>query len=111
MRIFSGICGFVVLVLVLCFALSNQQDVTVAMWPFSESLQLPLYLVGLVPLLLGLLVGGLWGWVASLRHRLHSRRLNKELEALNDKISELQKSAIVQTAAIAPRKKFWRFNK
>jgi uncharacterized integral membrane protein len=107
MKIISGIFALLVLVPVLCFALSNRQDAAVAFWPFEGAIQIPLYLVGLLPLAFGLLFGAFWGWVASMPHRLKSRRLNKELDALNNRIGDLQKAAIVQQAQIEPKRPFW----
>jgi uncharacterized integral membrane protein len=107
MKMISSIFGLIILALVLCFALSNRQDVNVTLWPLESSWQTPLYLVGFVPLVFGLVFGGLWGWIGGVPHRLRARRLNKELGALNSKIDELQKSAIVQSAQIMPKRNFW----
>jgi uncharacterized integral membrane protein len=107
MKIFSGVFAFIILVPVLCFALSNRTDVAIGLWPFDGVLQMPLYLIGLAPLMFGLLVGGLWGWIGGVPHRLKARRLNKELGALNSKIDELKKTAIVQHAHAAPKRPFW----
>ncbi|MDE2029488.1 MAG: DUF1049 domain-containing protein [Alphaproteobacteria bacterium] len=71
-----------VLALVLSFALPNRQDVAVGLWPSQTIWQVPLYLVGLAPLGLGLVAGGLMGWIGSVPHRFKARRLGKELEAM-----------------------------
>jgi len=107
MKIIYAFLGFAVFVLVLCFALSNQQGVNVGMWPWSGTLSVPLYLVGLVPLVFGLLFGGIWGWASGVPHRFRVRWLKKELESLNDKIAELQKSATAQIEPLARKKPFW----
>ena len=90
MRIFSGVLGLIVLVLVLAFALSNKQDVTVALWPFKDSLQAPLYAIGLVPLALGFIVGSLQGWIGSLPHRLRLRRVSKELDSIKRNLGKVR---------------------
>ena len=107
MKIFSGVFGLVILVLVLCFALSNPQDANVAMWPFAGTLQAPLYLICLAPLVFGLIFGGVGGWLASVPHRLRARRLNKELNVLNERINELQKTGVVHPAPVPPKRPFW----
>jgi uncharacterized integral membrane protein len=107
MKILSAFLALVVLIPMLCFALPNRQDVAVAFWPFDDTMQLPLYLIGLGPLAFGLIFGAVWGWIGSVPHRLKSRRLHKELDALNDKISELQKSATAQQAPLQPKRAFW----
>jgi len=108
MKIFSGIVGFIILVLVLCFALTNRQSVTVGMWPFADAVQSPLYLVGFVPLAVGVVFGGIWGWLGHIPHRLRARRLHKELGVLNDRIGELQKSALAPPLPVASKRKWWR---
>ena len=73
----------------------------------TGTLQLPLYLVGFAPLVFGFLVGGLWGWLGGIPHRLRARRLNKELGTLSGRIDELQKTAIVQSAEVARKSTLW----
>ena len=111
MRLFSGLLGFLILLLVVSFILSNRQEAAVALWPLAGVYQTPLYLLGLAPLALGLVLGGAWGWMGAMRQRLRAKRLNKELTALNDKIHELQKAAIVQQAKPKPSRPFWSFHK
>ena len=107
MKIFSGLFGLLVLFFVLSFALSNRQEIVVALWPFADAVTLPLYAVGLAPLFFGLIFGGLWGWIGGVPHRLRARRLNKELGALNEKIGELKKSS-PQTPSTATKSSLWR---
>jgi uncharacterized integral membrane protein len=90
MRIFSTVFGLILTFLVLSFSLTNRMDVVVGMWPFQTPLQMPLFVVGLAPLLFGLVFGALWGWMGGFRHRLEARRLNKELGGLKAKIGALQ---------------------
>lgn len=103
MRIFSGVFGLVVIVLVLSFVLSNRQDVTVGLWPFIGSLQAPLYAVGLAPLAFGFAFGGFLGWLGGVPHRLRAMRLNKELVSLSGRLGELQKNAKAK-----PKPSFWK---
>jgi len=77
------------------------------MWPFDGVAQAPLYIVGFAPLLFGLMIGGFWGWLGSVPHRLRARRLYKELDALNQQIGELQKTALVQSVQAVRKKHFW----
>ena len=107
MKIISSIFGVAVLALVLCFALPNRQDVSVALWPLPGTLQVPLYLTGLAPLAFGLIFGGLWGWLSGVPHRLRARGLKKELHALNEKIDDLQKSVAARPPPLARKKHFW----
>jgi len=77
--------------------------VTVAMWPFSGAVQLPLYLIGLGPLFFGLIFGSLWGVVSSLAHRMRARKLGKELNTLNSKLKKM-----AGPDPSAAKKSFWR---
>lgn len=107
MRIFSGIFGLIILALIISFALSNREETSVLLWPLQGELILPVWCVGLAPLAFGILFGGVWGGLISLPHRMRAKRLHKELGALNDTISELQKAAVVKHASAAPKKSFW----
>jgi len=99
MRIFSSFLGIIVLVLVISFALSNKQEVTVVLWPFQNPVQAPLYAVGLVPLAFGFFIGSFWGWIGSLSHRLHARQLHKELTTL--------KRDLGNAAKVKTKTSFW----
>ena len=92
MKIFSGLLTLVLLALILAFALSNDGRVTLALWPLEGEAQMPLYVLGLAPLLGGLLLGGLWGGLMGLSFRFKARRLCKEILRLNDRIEALEKT-------------------
>ncbi|HIJ63565.1 MAG TPA: DUF1049 domain-containing protein [Rhodospirillaceae bacterium] len=63
MKVLFWLAGLPLAAAAVLFALSNRQPVTVALWPFAEGLQLPLYLAILLPALAGYLLGlGLGGW-------------------------------------------------
>lgn len=103
MRLFSGIFGLAILVIVLCFAFSNLGAVAVSLWPLEGVVETPLYLVGLIPLGLGLICGAFMGWLGGLTHKFRAQKLAKDLAALNARIIELQKPAAPPQA----KKHFW----
>jgi lipopolysaccharide assembly protein A len=77
--------GAVVLIL---FAVSNRETVSVGLWPLPTLVELPLYLVVLGMLILGFILGELVAWVGGSRWRREARRsrrrittLERELEA------------------------------
>lgn len=107
MKIIYAIVVFAALLLVLCFALSNRQGVNVGLWPLTGTIAVPLYLVGLAPLVFGLVFGGVWGWATGVPHRFRARWLKKEMETLNDKIVELQKNTTTQPEFVTRKKPFW----
>jgi uncharacterized integral membrane protein len=108
MKMISGIFGGLILFLVLCFALSNHQQVAIAFWPFDGSVSLPLYIVGFLPLVFGLAFGALWGWLSALPHRMQSRRLHKEMTVLNAKLNDLHRSTLVSSTPVTEQKFWWK---
>ena len=71
--------GLVLAALVVLFALSNRQPVTIGLWPLDEGMVLAVYLAVLVPLLVGLLLGwalaGRSGLARQFRMRAQARRI------------------------------------
>jgi uncharacterized integral membrane protein len=45
------------------FAISNRGDIILTLWPFPLTLQAPVYLVTLLALLAGFLIGELTAWI------------------------------------------------
>ena len=81
------VLALVALVLIL-FAVSNREAVSVALWPLPAALELPLYIVVLGTLLIGFFAGQLVTWISGWRWRREARRsreriamLERELEA------------------------------
>ena len=78
----------IVAVVLVLFAISNRETVSVGLWPLPALVELPLYLVLLGTLLLGFIVGELTGWIGGWRWRREARRgreriamLEREIEA------------------------------
>jgi uncharacterized integral membrane protein len=76
--------------LLILFAISNRETVSVGLWPVlpAAALAMPLYLLVLGTLLVGFVVGQLVTWIAGWRWRREARRsrdriavLEQELEA------------------------------
>jgi uncharacterized integral membrane protein len=81
------VLALVALVLIL-FAVSNRESVSIELWPLPALVELPLYLVVLGTLLLGFFAGELVAWVRNRRWRREARRsrdriavLERELDA------------------------------
>ena len=81
------VLALVALILVL-FAVSNRESVSVGLWPLPAFVELPLYLVVLGTLLIGFFAGELLAWMRSWRWRREARRsrdriavLERELDA------------------------------
>ena len=90
--------GAVVLTL---FAVSNRGAVVLGVWPLPFVLDLPLYLVILVPLLLGFAAGRLAGWFAARPRRQELRRRRRRIEALERELAATQ--ALLENPAPSAR--------
>ncbi len=97
MRFVLGIPLLIVLVL---FALSNRQPVTVAFWPTDLNLVLPLSGAVLAVAAIAFLAGALIVWVSELRVRRRARRAETRAEILQDEVRALQ--AQLRPAATRP---------
>jgi lipopolysaccharide assembly protein A len=98
-----AVLALVALVLIL-FAVSNREAVSVELWPLPSKLELPLYLLVLATLVIGFLAGQLLTWVGGWRWRREARRsrtriamLERELEA-----ERVQRTGAAPVAALPP---------
>src|ERR1700733_14973215 len=101
MKLFSGLFGFILLLLALAFAISNRQSATISLWPFDAQVEAPLYLLTLGLLLIGLLLGAGFAWLSMLPHWLAARRLRGDIGHLHDKLEELQQTMTAQPTTSA----------
>jgi uncharacterized integral membrane protein len=93
--------ALVALVLVL-FAVSNREAVSVALWPLPAVVELPLYLVVLGTLVLGFFVGQLVTWVGGWRWRREARR-SRERIAMLERELEAERAGTPTAVAAIPR--------
>lgn len=99
MRLLRWIIGLPLAVLVVLFALSNRQTTTVALWPFEDGLAMPVYLVVLLPLLAGFLVGFLIAATRGFKHRRAARAETRRAAALERELDAAR--AASQTTPLA----------
>jgi uncharacterized integral membrane protein len=79
-----------VALVVILFAVSNRDGVTVTLWPLPVRLDAPLYLVVLLALLAGFLVGELIAWINAGRARRLARERARRIEALERELAATQ---------------------
>jgi uncharacterized integral membrane protein len=84
-------------VLIIAFAVANRQDVTVSLDPFNSSapaasVTLPLFVVVIVVLILGVVIGGVAAWLRQAKRRRTVRRLEREVAALRGEIDTLKRA-------------------
>jgi uncharacterized integral membrane protein len=91
----------VILILVV-FAVSNRETVTVTLWPLPFSLETALYLVVLLAALLGFLIGELVAWVNGRFWRREARQKARRIEALERELAATQAQLAPAPAARLP---------
>ncbi|MGH7087347.1 MAG: lipopolysaccharide assembly protein LapA domain-containing protein [Stellaceae bacterium] len=82
------------------FAVSNRQSVSVGFWPLPAR-ELPLYLVVLLALLAGFLLGEFVAWVNGGRTRRLSRERARRIAALERELAATQAMTTPAAAALA----------
>ncbi len=78
------------LLLLVLFALSNRQPVSLHMWPADYTATLPLSLAVLGPMAIAFLAGGLLVWVSELMQRRRARRAEQTVRLLEAQVQELK---------------------
>lgn len=92
------VLALVALVLIL-FAVSNREAVSVGLWPLPSALALPLYLVVLGTLVIGFFAGQFVTWIGGWRWRREARRSRERIAALE---RELDAERTQRAGAAAP---------
>jgi putative membrane protein len=87
--------ALIALVAVVCatFAVSNRDLVELTFWPLPVAYELPLYLVVLVTLVLGFVIGRLTAWLGHLGTKRDRRRLAKHAQRLEAELGRVQGEA------------------
>jgi uncharacterized integral membrane protein len=93
-----------VALLIVVFAVANRAPVTISLDPFVGeppmfSVAVPLFLLTLVVLILGVILGGISSWMRQSRWRRRARRLSAELKASRVETETLRRQL---EAAVAP---------
>ena len=68
------------------FAVSNREMVSVTFWPTPFEIDAPLYLVALVALLIGFLLGELTAWINGGKKRREAREKSKRVRGLEGEL-------------------------
>ncbi|MGH7035781.1 MAG: LapA family protein [Stellaceae bacterium] len=83
MRLFHWLVTAPLAVILIVFAVNNRDAVTLSFWPLPVTLEAPVYLILLLSLLAGFLIGEIIAWTNGRRWRRqarHSARRVAELE-------------------------------
>lgn len=87
MRLIGWLLALPVSLLAAVFAVANRHDLRLQLWPLPWSLDLPVYLAVLVPLVLGMVLGGLAVWLGGHRTRAAARYHRRRAESLERQLT------------------------
>ena len=87
MKILSRALFLLFVLLGVLIAVSNTQPVQLTLWPLPHVIVMPLYLLVVLLLLLGVLVGLGMGWWAARHHRRRAREASGEAARLDREIA------------------------
>jgi lipopolysaccharide assembly protein A len=82
--------GLPLLLLLVLFALSNRQPVSLHAWPTDYTATLPLSLAVLGGMAIAFLAGGLLVWVSALVQRRRARQAERTVQLLEAQVQELK---------------------
>ena len=102
MRRLSWIVTLPLMLALVVFSLANRGEVSLDLWPFKESITLPLAWLLLAALFIGLLVGGGVAWLSGARHRRRARELRFDKTHLEREVIRLRRDVERAKAAAAP---------
>ena len=106
MKLVHWLVAVPVALLLIIFAVSNREVVTVTFWPLPVVFGAPLWLVVLLAALVGFLFGEFVAWVNGRRWRRDSRRKTRRIDALERELAATQSQLATDTGGVrlpAPR--------
>jgi lipopolysaccharide assembly protein A len=96
MRAVFWVETLVAAILLIAFAISNRQPVSLGLWPLPFLIDLPLYLLVLLMLFTGFVIGATIGWVAGRRVRRELRRRRRYAETLERELVAIRSQLATQ---------------
>ncbi len=79
-----------VLIVLIAFALSNQQPVRLGLWPTDVQVDLPISIAVLIAAGVFFVVGAFVTWGASVAARSRARRAERQVRALENEVATLR---------------------
>ena len=101
MKLFHWLVTAPIAVILIVFAVANRDPITLTFWPLPVALTAPIYIVVLLTLLAGFLLGEFVAW-------FHGRTWRREARRNADRIRELERERAIQTPLKEPSKEIAR---
>lgn len=92
MSILRAVWGFVLAVALMGFAVSNRQDATLVFSPVHEPLQIPLYIIALLFMAAGFILGAVTMWFNGAKSRKLKRQQRKTIKTLEKELAGAKKA-------------------
>ncbi len=102
MKRFSWILTLPLIAVAAIFAIANREPITLDLWPFEASPRLPLFVILLVCLVFGLLVGGLASWLSAAPIRRRARQARRRVAELEREVARLRQERDRAARAVVP---------
>jgi uncharacterized integral membrane protein len=91
MRRFAWIVTLPIIALVTVFAVMNRQEVALDLWPLPWELSTPLFLLTLLLILFGFVLGALVMWFTGARQRRQLRNVKRDLDDARTQLHTLRR--------------------
>jgi uncharacterized integral membrane protein len=98
-RILSWIVAAPIVILVVLFAVSNREPTTLRLRPFPFDLTIPIWLLTLIELFVGFLLGAIVTWIGDRRRRRETRLLVRRVSELEQSLAAAQSQAELRAQA------------
>lgn len=89
-KIIRLLLGLIGLIVVISFAVSNRETVSMALWPLPETFEVQLFWVFMFGLVVGAVLGGLGSWLGGMRRRGEARRARRRADSLEAQLSAIK---------------------
>jgi uncharacterized integral membrane protein len=100
-RILSWIVAAPIVILVLLFAVSNLEPITLRLRPFPFEMTIPIVLLTLIVLFVGFLLGAIVTWIGDRRRRRETRLLIRRVGELEQKLADAQAQSTLPVSSAA----------
>jgi uncharacterized integral membrane protein len=109
MKRLSWIVTLPLMLVVVVFSLANRGPVSLDLWPFKESITLPLFVPLLVAVFIGLVIGGVVAWFSGGKKRRRARdlrfdkaHLEREVIRLNREVERAKSAGSAEPPPASP---------
>ncbi len=94
-RLLSWIVTAPIALLVIVFAVSNLDKVTLHLWPLPFDMTIWIWALTLIELFVGFLLGAIVTWIADRRRRRETRLLNRRVTELEQQLAIARRQPVI----------------